>query len=156
MNKTPRNVGRRQGYCRHLSGLIARAVARNVERNEQRLVDILRQFLEHSLNRPPWFIDAQLGTLVQDREGIDVVITSDVGPLFLQVKSSDIFKRKFESEHTRRRRSGQRTAIIEVVIVNDRLTDDQVLRAALSALRCLYREVTVHGSFLPAKPKKPR
>jgi len=154
MSKIYRAIGRRSGYFRHINQLVAKATAQNMVRNEQRLVDILTNFLSNGQHRPPWLYGVQLGTLEQDHQAIDVVVTSDAGPLFLQVKSSEIFKHQFEAEQDRRRKAGKRLTILATIVVNERMTDGEVLGDCLHQLHLLRKQVRIHGSFLPAKRKK--
>ena len=154
MSKIYRAIGRRLGYFRHINQLVTKATAQNVVRNEQRLVDILTNFLSNGQHRPPWLYGVKLGTLEQDHLAIDVVVTSDIGPLFLQVKSSDVFKHQFEVEQERRRKAGKRLTILATIVVNDHCSDGEVLCDCLHQLNQLREQVQLHGSFLPAKRKK--
>jgi len=65
--------------------------------------------------RPAWMRNARAATRVEDHRGIDVVIDSDVGKLFVQVKSSLMGKAKFE----RRRRHAR--VVVVVVDAGDSL-----------------------------------
>ena len=65
--------------------------------------------------RPAWMRSARAATRVEDHRGIDVVIESDVGNLFVQVKSSRLGKAKFE----RRRRAAR--SVVVVVDAGDSL-----------------------------------
>jgi hypothetical protein len=60
--------------------------------------------------RPAWMRSARAATRREDHRGIDVVIESDVGKLFVQVKSSIAGKAKFEGR--------RRSARIVVVVVD--------------------------------------
>ncbi len=158
MSKGWRNAHLRQGYVSRIARLADRLLAGSPrgEQQEQRLVKILSQYLEHDTDVPPWLHRIALGTHEQDHQGIDVVATTDVGPLFIQVKSSEIFKRHFEAEHQRHVDRGKRVPILDVIVVNDHLTDAQVLGQTLGILRRLRQQVERHGSFLPAKRQKSR
>jgi len=50
----------------------------------------------------------------EDYKGLDFVFTTDVGPVFIQVKSSRFGKKKFERNHTSRHRIKIRIVIINV------------------------------------------
>ena len=65
--------------------------------------------------RPAWMRDVRPATRREDHRGIDIVIESDVGKLFVQVKSSLLGKSKFE----RRRRSAR--VVVVVVDAGDSL-----------------------------------
>jgi hypothetical protein len=60
--------------------------------------------------RPAWMRRVRAATREEDRHGIDVVIESDVGKLFVQVKTSLAGKAKFEAR--------RRHARIVVVVVD--------------------------------------
>lgn len=95
-----------------------------------------------------------LGTCIEDHSGIDVVATSDVGPLFIQVKSSPIGRLQFEEKYRQLERKRPRLPIVEVVIVNDKLTDEEILHDCLGKLHALRTAVQRHGSsFIPCRGK---
>ena len=65
---------------------------------------------------PDWFFSYEHNTKYskEDYKGLDFVFTTDVGPVFIQVKSSKFGKRKFDRNHTFRHRIKIRTVIINV------------------------------------------
>ena len=76
--------------------------------------------------RPAWMRSVRAATRREDHHGIDVVIESDVGKLFVQVKSSLVGKAKFE----RRRRSVR--VVVVVVSAGDSL--ETVLERVVEAV----------------------
>ncbi len=82
----PKNIARVLGKLGHERG-----------RANERLV------LEACLlpQRPAWMKSARAGTRAEDHEGIDVVVESDVGKLFVQVKSSRTGKAAFAERRRR-------------------------------------------------------
>jgi hypothetical protein len=91
---------------------------------------VFSAFAEQGIVAPDWFRFIGRGTEVQDlHEGIDFVIMSDVGKLFLQVKSSAHFVRKFKMKQLRRR---YRTAIAVVMIDEDDLSPSEIRTRVLS------------------------
>jgi hypothetical protein len=76
--------------------------------------------------RPAWITSARAATRTEDHDGIDVVVESDVGKLFVQVKSSRRGKAAFVE---RRRRSH-----VVVVVVKNGDTLDEILRRVVGAL----------------------
>ena len=63
---------------------------------EERIVRLLNEPAE----RPAWLVEAMLGTPDVDMLGVDVVVvTRDLGPLALQVKSSTLGAEHFRSKH---------------------------------------------------------
>lgn len=62
--------------------------------NERRVVDAYtREVSPGSI--PPWIQSVRLSTKEEDRCGIDVVFTTDVGSIFVQVKGDRMAERKF-------------------------------------------------------------
>lgn len=88
-----------------------------------------------SPDMPPWVCSARKGTPDEDRRGIDIVVATDVGKLFLQIKGSqkdaDLFSAK-------RRKS----SIATVVLRNPGVTRENRNRilAALSRERASVRK----------------
>ena len=76
--------------------------------------------------RPAWMMSARAATHAEDHDGIDVVVESDVGKLFVQVKSSRTGKAAFAE---RRRR-----AHVAVVVVKSGDTLEEILRRVVGAL----------------------
>ena len=76
--------------------------------------------------RPAWMKSARAATRAEDHDGIDVVVESDVGKLFVQVKSSRRGKADFEE---RRRR-----ARVAVVVVGAGDAAEKVLRKVVGEL----------------------
>lgn len=147
------------GYLRHFHDVLRRITDTpdHVTINERRLVQILHDWLAGAVDTPPWLYKVELGTLPQDHEGIDVVATSDAGPLFLQVKSSDIYAQQFTVKVARLIDQGHRLPITRVVIVNDKLDDHEILVATQRALKELREEVQRRGSsYLPPHHKSSR
>ncbi len=79
--------------------------------------------------RPPWMRTARQATPAEDHDGIDVVIESDVGKLYVQVKSSRRGKAAFEKRRRRVR------AVVVVVAGGD--TPDKLLRKVVGQLAAL-------------------
>lgn len=76
--------------------------------------------------RPPWMVSARAATREEDHAGIDVVIESDVGKLFVQVKSSRRGKAAFLE---RRRR-----AVVGVVVASVADAPERLLAKVVGAL----------------------
>jgi len=83
-------------------------------------------------SRPEWMRAFRMATKEEDRAGIDVVVESDVGKLFVQVKSSRRGKAAFVE-----RRRGARIAVV-VVAVTD--TPEAVLRKIVGELAKIRAE----------------
>ncbi len=117
--------------------------------NERRLIEIFEHRLVEDPHAPTWLIKIELGTLVQDYQGIDVVVTTNNGPLFVQVKSLVIQAKQFDRRRSMKRYNGERQLRVGIVIVNDRLTDCEIYRAALTEFKNLREAMSLHGKFLP-------
>jgi hypothetical protein len=96
-------------------------------RNEQRVL-----FACQNPNRPAWMLEARLSTKEEDRDGIDIVITSDIGKLFVQVKSSTRGRELFTA---RRRR-----ARVAIVIAHHDDTETDLLHKVVSELTQLRKQ----------------
>ena len=72
---------------------------------------------------PPWLHSAVRGTIAEDQRGIDIVVHTDVGKLYLQIKSSWSGVRKFLARY----RKGN---IIPYIVRTD---DLGILRARIVA-----------------------
>jgi hypothetical protein len=83
-------------------------------------------------SRPAWMRSFRKASEEEDRAGIDVVVESDVGKLFVQVKSSRRGKAAFAE-----RRRGARIAVV-VVAVTD--SPDAVLRKIVGELAKIRAE----------------
>jgi Double-stranded RNA binding motif len=78
---------------------------------------------------PMWILGARIATKDEDSHGIDVVVATDCGPMWLQVKSSQSGKKKHEKKYP--------DAPIAVVVVQPDDTDNYVLGQIISGLRSL-------------------
>ena len=101
-----------------------------------------------------WILDARAATPEEDASGVDVVVSSDVGALHLQSKSSRAGQRKFTGK--------ARSVRVETVVValDDTTTATRAL-LALSALRAerqrpVTRPVVVEVSVVQKAPKLPK
>jgi hypothetical protein len=72
---------------------------------------------------PAWVLSARLATRDEDRRGIDIVVVSDVGELFLQVKAS-----KGGEAHARIRED------VRIVVARPTDTAEQLRRRAIGHL----------------------
>jgi len=82
--------------------------------------------------RPTWMLSARAGTRDEDARGIDVVLDTDVGKLYVQVKSSKTGGRHFKER--------KRSARIAVVVVRVDDTPDTLLQKVLSAVSPIRKE----------------
>jgi hypothetical protein len=95
--------------------------------NEERVLHACRL-----ASRPPWMKSARRATRAEDHDGIDVVVESDVGKLYVQVKSSRRGKAEFQE---RRRR-----ARVAVVVVGSGDAPEKILARVVGQLAPLRAE----------------
>lgn len=82
-----------------------------------------------AVERIDWMLSARAADNAEDRRGIDIVVESDVGALYLQVKSSRKAARDFNAED-------RRAAWIEAVpVARDSATTFRRIVGALTRLR---------------------
>lgn len=86
-------------------------------RNEARVVEALSE------NKPAWVKSARISTRHEDHNGIDVVVESDVGSLYLQIKSSVAGANSFEPRHN-----------VAVMIVRQHDTHERIRDRAIGHL----------------------
>jgi hypothetical protein len=89
--------------------------------NEKRVINACKL-----KTRPPWMQDVRKATPEEDRDGIDVVVESDVGKLYVQVKSSAVAKVAFQDKRRRAR--------VAVVVVRPNDSKSDLLRKVLDGL----------------------
>lgn len=86
----------------------------------------------NSTARPHWIYSARKSDPHQDRKGIDILVSTDVGDLFLQIKSSTFFKNKFiknKKEH--------HSKYIATAVVHIYYSQEEILQAVLCELEPL-------------------
>ena len=77
---------------------------------------------------PEWLKFARLATHNEDSKGIDIVVDSDVGKIYLQVKGSSAHQIQFEASHKRK------VEIMPVIIVDLREIVSEVRSNALNLI----------------------
>jgi hypothetical protein len=118
-----------------LGGRWRRSVWRELARERGRRSEERALAACQSDARPSWIKTARLAASREDHAGIDVVLETDVGRLFLQVKSSEWGRQKFEKR--------RRKADIAVIVVQSEDDDAKLLAKvseALGELRAKYRK----------------
>jgi hypothetical protein len=101
---------------------------RRGKENEQLVLLLLQS------SKPKWCRHLRLGTVKEDHDGMDIIITTKYGDIPLQVKSSQMQLRRF---HTKRKRLGKTP--IAGVYCRDRA--DDIIRDEA------WKEVKKHASF---------
>lgn len=78
--------------CRGRDGDAARAVG---DVHERQVLDIAKV----ALHGRPWIRSVRLSTLEEDRRGIDIVVETDLGDIYVQVKSSEGGANKYRRQY---------------------------------------------------------
>ncbi len=98
-------------------------------RNEERALDAV------TTANLSWIRSARLATREEDARGIDLVLETDVGGLFFQIKSSHRGKRKFIDTHGK-----SRTRIAVIVLqhlLTEKLFQTRILEAVHSERKAI-------------------
>ena len=93
-------------------------------RNEERALEVI---ISAKLN---WVHSARLATKEEDSRGIDIVLETDIGQLFFQIKSSYYGMKKFIDKH------GNSRTRIAIIILNRFLIEESFQRKVLEAVNC--------------------
>ena len=96
---------------------------------EQRCVNIVAKLSVQF----PSIISVRLATDKEDARGIDVVVETDLGKLYLQVKSSHYGAHKY-----RRKRPNAKTIVI---IIPSEMSDDKLQNVVADRLGCLRKQI---------------
>ena len=107
------------------------------ERNtEDRFFEAIRT--SASAEMPKWFLRVRRPTRKEDLyEGKDAIIeTTDVGKLFLQIKSSEA-----GAAHFRKGRHCKRNKLIGIVVIRESDTSEDILAKARNVLSQLRQEI---------------
>lgn len=93
--------------------------------SENKVVDAL-----NSNNKPDWIYLAKLSDAKLDKAGIDVVVSTDVGNLFLQIKNSFYGKQKFLKN-----KKDYHNQYIAVIVIHSYFPEQQILDIAIQELQ---------------------
>lgn len=111
---------------------LGRAANQRGETNEIRVLNVLQT------EQPAWMFSARAATEDEDSKGVDIVVDTDVGKLFLQVKSSRTGVAKHKSK--------RRASMIGVVRCHHRVSDAQLRVRTHGVLISLRKQVlTIRG-----------
>ncbi|MDO8408073.1 MAG: hypothetical protein Q7S95_02455 [bacterium] len=100
-------------------------------RNEQRVYSAF-EYPAVRYGFPPWFRYLRACTREEDADGIDAVIETDgVGKILVQIKSSELFARKFRARRGRRH--------IIVVVIRDEMSPEDVRETILAEATAKYQ-----------------
>jgi hypothetical protein len=97
--------------------------------NERRVVEAFTSHYPYP-GRISWLYNARLSTRYEDKRGVDVVFTTDVGDILIQVKSSEFSQRVF----LRRQRTGEVSKHIKVVVIKASFSPENICKAVLPVL----------------------
>lgn len=101
-----------------MSGYLGRLKGKH---NELRLVDLVNM-----LPRPEWIQGACTTSEAKDKRGLDVAVITDVGPLYLQVKSSAREASAFRSKY--KFRVNQGAPPVAVVVLSNGKSEETIRR----------------------------
>lgn len=111
---------------------------------------LVLQALNNAANKnklPKWIHEFYLSSYEEDQKGIDLIVNTDVGKLYLQIKSSKYGKNKFENKFkTNIKRYG-----IETIIVNTEESEEKLLLKILLLLKRMRKRYQVTCSFLDSQ-----
>lgn len=102
-----------------------------VERGRTTEERVFNAFQELDAVLPDWFHSIEHSTKKQDWSGIDAVVQTDVGALYLQIKSSQSGKNKFQSQSRRHRHPKP----IAVVVVSPADSNEMIRQKGCDALK---------------------
>lgn len=114
-------------HPRNLAQILGKDARKRGRTNEARVLEALAL-----ATRPDWMHAIRAATKAEDHAGIDVVVESDVGKLFVQVKSS----RRGKSAFLERRR----TARVAIVVVQVTDSPEALLRKVIGELGKIHAE----------------
>ena len=98
------------------------------QRNERRLLTLLTA---PPFPLPDWITGARLATPEEDSHGIDVVVTTDAGTFYFQVKSSFQEKAKFLAK-------GRCSTYLNIIVIHEFFSDEVITKNALTFLQSCY------------------
>lgn len=92
---------------------------------------------------PRWVFGIRRASAKEDSRGIDAIIITDVGKLFIQIKSSEAGATKFKNSlHCRHR-------IIDVIVIREHYTPEDIREKAVDILTRLRQRILgiLHGGI---------
>lgn len=92
--------------------------------------------------RLPWVRGVRLATRSEDKNGVDIVVAADVGPIGVQVKSSACGAEKWRRENDARGDS-HRNRFVALIVAGDR--DDDAIAGDLLAELARVRGLRASG-----------
>ncbi len=107
-------------------------------RNEERVLGLLLR----RIGDPTWLHAARKATPLEDQFGRDVVCVTDVGTVYVQVKSSQHYADKFLAGYARGKRG---VALITLVVVDDEETEDVLIERILADICKVRHQVQLFG-----------
>jgi len=117
--------------------------------------DVMRAFDVAHIETPFWFLGINWATPEMDLErGTDLVVESDIGLLYLQVKSSlciaEKFLRKQAPDRPARQSRGRYNKYIAVVIIEDGLSPEVICARVFKSLAKIRDRLLAERSIDPA------
>lgn len=82
-----------------------------------------------------WMQNHRLATKPEDAKGIDVVVNTSIGPLYIQVKSSRTGVRHYKER--------RRKARVVIVIIEPEMTDEKIREKITGALHAIRKHILI-------------
>lgn len=115
--------------------------------NEERVLYLLERHISNATHRPPWLVSIRRATEEEDVLGIDLVaITVDSPNVYIQIKSSESFRKIHIDKGRKLWRAGATVHITGVMIANHALTDKKIIGRGMATISRVYRTVKNLGS----------
>jgi len=101
---------------------------------------------------PEWFLNIENASQRLDRSGVDVIVRSDIGKLFVQIKSCEAKAQEFKEKQ----RLGKYRKNISVAVIKEHFEPAEVRQVIIQAALSEYRQILVetakqcHTTFIPA------
>lgn len=103
---------------------------------ERRFFEAMREFRN---KRPEWLLSIRRGTQKEDAQGIDGVASTDIGKIFIQIKSSEVGAQKFiKGPHFRRNKH------IVIVVILYSYGPRSICKKAYEKISAMRRTIIAH------------
>ncbi len=136
-------------YVLHLFAIIWQTDSKG-RRNELRAV---AAFEERTDDVPDWFVSIENASPKLDRAGIDVVLKTDAGDVFVQIKSHPRKASVFKTDQAK----GRYRRDIGVAVIQESFTPQEVRRVIIDAAEPEYKRLLIKisskcgATFIPAQ-----
>ena len=112
--------------AKHIRSIIGRIGKKKGRDGEDRILLVLKNSQD---SWPGWLKSVRLATKEEDKKGCDIVADTDVGNLYLQIKSSITGVKEFKRR--------QRKKMIAILISRPEMSQTQIINQSLQSLQSL-------------------